>query len=358
MNKTKKRLQKEKENGPKKGWYYTETKSGGYYDCIGRSKPIYELAGSGKDKPTPNDVLKKLEEDPDYDMAFGNLLMVRWDVKDSSQEAVTLPGGFYYHKDAEVYSQTPERLVPTTLRDDTLLEINDLSSAVVSDIQSFLAGEKIYRDLGILYRRGMLLYGPPGTGKTSLLRHILKSILPKDAIVIFMDQMMSNDMMNKIKEIEADRLKVFVFEELAAVIENCKIERVLDFLDGERSIDKSLVIGTTNYPERLPGNLVDRPSRFDKLYKVGIPSKESRLKLLKHYLSTDTVSDKDLDLTKEFSIAAIKESCLFARLKGLSLEEGIKAMKKHKELVKSDFAEEKKIKIGISSGDDDDSLWG
>jgi SpoVK/Ycf46/Vps4 family AAA+-type ATPase len=139
-----------------------------------------------------------------------------------------------------------------------------------------------------------------------------------------------------------------VFEELANVAEGIKMERLLDFLDGERSVDKSLVIATTNYPERLPGNLVDRPSRFDKLYKMGNPSEAERRKLLGHYLMREAL-DVEVAATKGLSTAAIKESCMLHHLQGVAVAQATKLLKDHKELVKKEFAESRSVGIGLGA---------
>lgn len=39
---------------------------------------------------------------------------------------------------------------------------------LVSDVRTFLDGEKWYAEMGLSYKRGYLLHGPPGTGKTSV----------------------------------------------------------------------------------------------------------------------------------------------------------------------------------------------
>ncbi|XWV25496.1 hypothetical protein QJ856_gp0262 [Tupanvirus deep ocean] len=41
---------------------------------------------------------------------------------------------------------------------------------VTSEMDKFLCYEKIYKEIGVPYKKGFLLYGPPGTGKTSLVK--------------------------------------------------------------------------------------------------------------------------------------------------------------------------------------------
>jgi hypothetical protein len=335
----------------KSGWYLRETTSGPFYTPTCNKKAKRYLVGTGEDKPTPKEIFEMLEKHPNLEMDMGGNLMTEWDASDTNDTVCDLPGGFYVHEPPGHYE--PEKLIPTTLRDDNVTEIPDTFDPIVNDIRTFLQGEEIYRDIGVQYRRGLLLYGPPGEGKTTMIRTILKKEIPSDAIIVWLEKLPTNDLIRKFKELESGRLKVFVFEELVSVIETLKMERLLDFLDGERSIDKSLIIGTTNYPERLPSNIVDRPSRFDKLYKVGSASKNTRKAILSHYLSKQDITDEEVELTKGYSIAAIKEACLYARLRNISLSDSIKKIKEHKELVKNDFAEQRHTGFGLSALIDD-----
>lgn len=183
------------------------------------------------------------------------------------------------------------------------------------------------------------------THNTSMLRCIVANELPKDAVVIFFETMPSNGFIKKMKETLGSRLKLFVFEELANVVEGSRLERVLDFLDGEKSIDKTLMIATTNYPERLPGNIVERPSRFDKLYKMGHPKASERKLLLNHYLLRPA-TEEEVTATDGLSTAAIKECSFLVHMKKISLAEAAKLLKTHSELVKKEFSESRPIGLG------------
>lgn len=242
-------------------------------------------------------------------------------------------------------------LAPTVLQHDLKLFELDITEKVTKDFKDFVSKEKIYRDLGILYKRGILLYGPPGTGKTTAITSIVDNIRLEDTLVIFCTKLPSTEIMKEFRS--EKRLKIFVFEEVTNITSRMDgISQFLTFLDGEDSFDNVYTIATTNYPEELPGNIVDRPGRFDRLYKIAHLSRDDRFKYLKHFLDRPPTED-ELDITSKQSIATIKEWLLMAKKDGLTLKEADKIVKQHQRAVKDHF-KESTDRIGFidSSADD------
>lgn len=181
------------------------------------------------------------------------------------------------------------------------------------------------------------------THNTSLIRSIISSHVEKGAIIIFVSESIpSIKFIKKIQFTLKDKLKIFVFEELTNFFEHNKAEEALTFLDGEHSIDKSVIFATTNYPEKLPGNIVDRPSRFDKLYAIKNPDQVARGILIKHYLKRDA-TEEEITITDKMSTASIKESCVMSLVRDVELTESVKEMKKTSEVVKKNFSEQNKM---------------
>ena len=328
-----------------KGWYKTEDANGLYYSHTARKKSHYIPVGDGTISPTPLQMAEAANKYPNGNLECNGKLMCEYDMALTTQDRMVLPNGHYVFMPSSPMGGEPDRLMPVELRDDTYLKMNSHYDPLADDLKAFIASEEIYRRIGILYKRGALLYGPPGQGKTSLIRALIKKEIPADSVVIFLDCLPGNGMLNALKAHLADRLKVFIFEEMANVIENARLERVLDFLDGEKSMDRSIVIATTNYPERLPGNIVDRPSRFDRVIKMGNPNKEERRILLDHYLMRPS-TDLEVDASKDLSTAAIKEACILTFLKQLTIQQAAKFMSDHSKLVAKDFSETRKLGIG------------
>jgi SpoVK/Ycf46/Vps4 family AAA+-type ATPase len=124
---------------------------------------------------------------------------------------------------------------------------------------------------------------------------------------------------------------------------------LLNFLDGQNSWDKSIVIATTNYPHTLPGNIVDRPSRFDRLYKVDCPTEEVRRIYLEAKLGKEAVTDELIKGTKGYSIAHLRELVVSIPIYGQDPQTRLAEIEEVKKLVQREFAENPDRAIGFSS---------
>lgn len=320
---------------PDIAWYRRHLDDGGvYYSPSRRSHRKVILAGPGDREPTPAELAEILSARPDAEIERGAKFLVEYDADESSENSVQLPCGFYSYERRDHAS--PERLEPMEVREDFHLKLPGVPDRLLSDVSSFLSGERIYREMGIQYRRGILLYGPPGNGKTSLIREIIRTRVPKEAVVIFMDRIPSRHFVQVIQKTLSQTLKVIVFEELAATLRSSELDQVLAFLDGEMSLDKCLIFGTTNYPSQLPGNIVDRPSRFDRLYKIGDPNDEARAIFAEHFLGRKIDAIENAAM-KGLSTAAIREACILVRMREISLLDASAILISHHELVKKEF---------------------
>jgi len=332
-------------------WYRRNLPDGTvYYTPERHSKRKVILAATGTRDPTPGELATALEAHPEAELEKGAKLLIEHDSEDTTDEPVDLPGGVYTYETTDHI--VPSRLEPMKLRTDSYVQLPGIFGRITSDIQGFLKGENIYRKLGLQYRRGILLYGSPGNGKTSLIREIIRTQIPNETLVLFMDSIPPRRFINVIRATLSGHFKIIIFEELALTLKNSNLDHALAFLDGEMSLDRCLILATTNYPERLPGNIVDRPSRFDKLYQVRDPNEDARKTLLEYYLGRN-IESNEIEVTKGLSTAGLRETCLLVHLKDISVFEASQHLKRHKEVVKKEFGAIKEIGITSNFFDDD-----
>lgn len=208
--------------------------------------------------------------------------------------------------------QAGEFFLPHSIVTDRLLRLPDSKSdAVITEIENFWPLKQRFKDFGFIHKRGILLWGPPGSGKTATVSFIMNQMVAGGGLVILGDSCTPTNLANalaKLREIEPERPVVVVLEDIDTIINNYGESDVLSLLDGESSIDNVVFIATTNYPEELDGRVVNRPSRFDKVIKIGMPNVEARKVYLKSR-GLETIIDVDAwaEATEGFSIAHIKE---------------------------------------------------
>lgn len=199
------------------------------------------------------------------------------------------------------------------LKIDNLLELPDSASEkVIAEIQKFWTLEQHFREYGFLWKRGILLWGPPGSGKTSTVQIVTQRIIKNGGIAVSIyNPRLSAVGMYLLRKIEPKRPVVAIIEDIDAIINNFGESEMLALLDGEQQVDNVVYIATTNYPERLDPRFVNRPSRFDTIQKIGMPSTAARevyLKAKSKILSeNDRILEQWVEDTGGFSVAHLKE---------------------------------------------------
>lgn len=255
-----------------------------------------------------------------------------FDSDDLEDGLVVLPKGIYKLNCPDVYSETV--LIPWEL--DTTLKLFELDAVkkVLHDFRGFQSQKDLYSKLKMAYKRGVLLYGPPGTGKTCAINMIVRDLIDLDAVIIFIDGALSTDFLMEMKN--DPRLKLFIFEELTQTIDATKIARFLTFLDGENSLDNCYILATTNYADKLPNNIVDRPGRFDLLLELDEISAKDRSAYLEHYIER-AVTEDEIHKTKKYSMAFLKELVLISLKNNVPLLDAIAILDQHTFKVKTKF---------------------
>lgn len=259
--------------------------------------------------------------------------------------AKKLPAGVYYLTPTNYGTQWKVMNIST----DSLYRLPDTKSdEVISEIEQFWKLADEFKKYGFTHKRGYLLWGPPGSGKSSTIAFIIKMLIETDGIIIMADNppKIVSQALRDFRLIEPDRPVVVIWEDIDTIIMRYGETEVLSILDGESSIDKVVHIATTNYPENLDGRVVNRPSRFDRIVKIGLPNQMARKDyLMKKIGRTD---HEGYDLVKEtegLSIAHVKELIVGVFCQKLSIAEMLERLKKMKTLPKST---DDGNKIGIS----------
>jgi hypothetical protein len=218
-------------------------------------------------------------------------------------------------------------LVKVDIKSDSLLLLEDcVSSWVLNEVDRFLALENKFREHGFLHKRGILLYGPPGSGKTSTLNLLVQDVIARGGIVLFLEHPnLGAECLRMIRRIEPHRLILVLMEDFDALVNRYDESAYLALLDGETQVDKVVFLATTNYIEKLDKRFTNRPSRFDTIQRVGMPSDGARRQYLRWKLPSLQGADLDTAIakTKGYSIAHLRELVVLLSCFGQDLDTAI-----------------------------------
>lgn len=170
--------------------------------------------------------------------------------------------------------------------------------------------------------RGIILMGPPGTGKTLSGRTIMNQI-KEDTTFIWVSAKdfynfgTSNGLINSFETAKLLAPSVLLFEDADNWIGGgMALDLIKSEMDGISQSKGLVTIIATNYPERLPDSLIDRPGRFHDVLEFNLPGKEERSRMLTSWIQNldEQVLLKFTDETEGFSGAHIYEFVEFSKL--------------------------------------------
>lgn len=204
---------------------------------------------------------------------------------------------------------------------------------ILKDIESFWSRADIYKKYNFIHKRGILLYGEPGCGKSGIIQLISQQLIQRDGIVLnIKDEDDVDKFVNFIptfRKIEPNRPLIVILEDIDSLAGENRFQtaRLLNILDGVKQIEGVVYIATTNYPEKLQERITNRPSRFDRRYKVELPSDEIRRSYIVNKLTEDDIKGIDVELwvkkTEGMSLSHLKEVIISVIVLGRTFEETI-----------------------------------
>lgn len=159
----------------------------------------------------------------------------------------------------------------STIVESNIIENKNLKQQVFD----FFNGTKTERK----NKKGFLLFGAPGNGKTTEIMELFKYAQEEKIRFFLVGKNVSLWSLSGFQSLLENERTVFIFEEITERIGPRGTEELLTFLDGENSWNNSITIATTNHPEELPANLVDRPGRFDTFIEYTNPRNKEVIKL-------------------------------------------------------------------------------
>ena len=199
---------------------------------------------------------------------------------------------------------------------------------------------EIFRKLGIVPPKGVLLYGPPGTGKTLLAKAVahetnahFKSVNAPEIMSKFVGE--AEERIRQIfKEAEENAPSIIFIDEIDAIapkretvmgeVERRVVAQILALMDGLEARGNVIVIAATNRVNSLDEAL-RRPGRFDREIEFPVPDKNARKDiLLIHTRGMPLAKDVELDY-----FASITHGFVGADLAALGKEAAMKALRRY-----------------------------
>lgn len=199
-----------------------------------------------------------------------------------------------------------------TLKVDDLVQFKDAQTRkIYQEFEEFWTLKNTFTKYGFLHKRGYFLWGPPGSGKTSLVNLLMQHIIHKLGGIVL--NVTGNieivpAVMQMIRRLEPDRPMIVLMEDLDSLVQK-RENQYLAVLDGAAQVDNVVFIATSNYPENLDRRFTNRPSRFDRIENISMPSLMQRFYFIKNKAIglTDIQVRKWAKETNGLSIAHLKE---------------------------------------------------
>lgn len=231
----------------------------------------------------------------------------------------------WWQKSAQLYDS-----VQNASWEDVILD-EDMKKALKVDVESFFDSQETYQKLKVPWKRGIIYYGPPGNGKTISIKAMMHSLYQRGAngdtrmsvptlyvrtLSSYMGPEYSLGMIFAKARQEAPCY--LVFEDLDSIVSDNVRSYFLNEVDGLKSNDGILMVGSTNHLDRLDPGISKRPSRFDRKYYFPNPDYAQRVQYCQFWQGKlsdnkdldfpDKLCDNIAEITDKFSFAYMQEA--------------------------------------------------
>ncbi|WP_025596098.1 AAA family ATPase [Agrobacterium tumefaciens] len=208
----------------------------------------------------------------------------------------------------DVAEATPIRESPRRLED-----LHGYGSAkewglqLSGDLEAWRSGRLKWSDVD----RGLLLAGPPGVGKTIFARALAETCGVNFVATSVSQWQAKGHLGDLLKAMRADFASavdkapsIILIDELDSIGDRSKftgeyasysvqvVNALLEALDGTSKRDGLVVIGATNFPERIDPAIL-RPGRLDRHVVIGLPGVADRVAIVKQMLGEHVVEGLD-----------------------------------------------------------------
>lgn len=234
---------------------------------------------------------------------------------------------------AKALTEINRELLDTSLASalDRVFLPESLLKEILDDFDSFMQAEKIYKeDLKLPWKRGYMFIGPPGNGKSLLLRclakrygmakHDLKEAIRRDGTLNINDLVRSENGIEsalfpdrKIPVMcileDIDKFTTFQSSGEHQDAGELPLHQLLRGIDGVEEVNDVVIVATTNYANTLSEALVNRPGRFDRIWKIDQPKLPEIMRFLRYH-KIDIAGGLVEKVAKEFegySMAYVEE---------------------------------------------------
>ena len=208
---------------------------------------------------------------------------------------------------------------------------------LLRDIKDFLSfeTEQEYNNFGIPYKMNILLEGYPGTGKSSLIYALASDLEMNVATITFDSELTDRQFVKAVKRVPKNT--IIMIEDIDAAFKDrtekgdhiaLTFSSLLNTLDGNCSVDKQIIIMTTNFKCNLDEALI-RPGRIDKCIHFDYSSKEQIQLIFSKFVKDESLFKTFYKEIKNYKLTtAMLQQYLFSNRKNGKIIENIEELKK------------------------------